>query len=176
MKWLIASDIHGSARWCRALMDAFDREGAQRMLLLGDLLHNGTDDMAEKQAVAEMLNAHKDAISAVRGNCDSDSDLAMLAFEVEEDYLVLPVGHVRLFATHGHRYDAIHRPPMDKGDILLQGHTHVPATRQWTGFLHFNPGSVSLPKWGSERGYMTMEDGLFRWVTLDGEEYRRYEL
>ena len=167
MKWLIASDIHGSAHWCGKLMEALEGEEADRMLLLGDYLYNGMGQ-ADKQAVADMLNAHAGMISAVRGNCDSDEDLAMLDFAVEEDYLVLPVGGVRLFATHGH--------PMDRGDILLQGHTHVPATRRWTGFLHFNPGSVSLPKWGSEHGYMTMEDGLFRWVTLDGEEYRRYEL
>ena len=175
MKWLIASDIHGSAHWCGKLMEALEGEEADRMLLLGDYLYNGMGQ-ADKQAVADMLNAHAGMISAVRGNCDSDEDLAMLDFAVEEDYLVLPVGGVRLFATHGHRYDASHRPPMDRGDILLQGHTHVPATRRWTGFLHFNPGSVSLPKWGSEHGYMTMEDGLFRWVTMDGEEYRRYEL
>ena len=175
MKWLIASDIHGNAQWCGKLMEAFEKEKAERMLLLGDYLYNGMGQ-GNKQAVADMLNAHKEAIAAVRGNCDSDEDLAMLDFAVDEDYLVLPVGHVRLFATHGHKYDAIHRPPMDKGDILLQGHTHVPATRRYLSILHFNPGSVSLPKWGSERGYMTMEDSLFRWVTLEGEEYRRYEL
>ena len=145
MKWLIASDIHGSARWCRALMDAFDREGAQRMLLLGDLLHNGSDDMAEKQAVAEMLNAHKDVISAVRGNCDSDSDLAMLAFEVEEDYLVLPVGHVRLFATHGHRYDATSGRPGTRGISCCRGTPMCPPPASGPAFCTSIPAACPCP-------------------------------
>ena len=36
MKLMIASDIHGAAGYCRALLDAFDRERADRLLLLGD--------------------------------------------------------------------------------------------------------------------------------------------
>ncbi len=175
MKWLIASDIHGYAQWCEKLMEAFEREHADRMLLLGDLLYNGSGT-ADKAAVAAMLNGKKDIITAVRGNCDSDEDMAMLAFPLEVCD-TLPVGHHTLFATHGHVYDALHRPPhMEKGDILLQGHTHVPATKRHMKFLLFNPGSVSLPKWGSQRGYMTLEGTLFRWVTLEGEEYRQYDV
>ena len=30
MKLMIASDIHGAAGYCRALLDAFDRERADR--------------------------------------------------------------------------------------------------------------------------------------------------
>ena len=38
MKLMIASDIHGAAGYCRELLAAFDREGADRLLLLGDIL------------------------------------------------------------------------------------------------------------------------------------------
>ena len=41
MKLLIASDIHGAAGYCRDLLAAWDREGADRLLLLGDLLYHG---------------------------------------------------------------------------------------------------------------------------------------
>ena len=41
MKWMIASDLHGSAFYCRQMLDAFEREGADRLLLLGDLLYHG---------------------------------------------------------------------------------------------------------------------------------------
>ena len=41
MKLLIASDIHGAADCCRSLLDAWDREGADRLLLLGDILYHG---------------------------------------------------------------------------------------------------------------------------------------
>lgn len=40
MNLMIASDIHGSARYCRALLAAFAREGADRLLLLGDILYH----------------------------------------------------------------------------------------------------------------------------------------
>ena len=38
MKWMIASDLHGSAYYCRKMLEAFEREGADRLFLLGDLL------------------------------------------------------------------------------------------------------------------------------------------
>ena len=175
MKWLIASDLHGSAAHVEKLMRAFEREGADRLLLLGDLLSNGLID-ANKDAVADMLNAMADKITCVRGNCDSDADVARMAFPIEEGYLAIPVGNKRMFATHGHEYNSVHLPPMDTGDILLHGHTHVPATEPHPDHLYLNPGSVSIPKWGSAHGYMTLANGVFRWMTLDGEEYRQYEV
>ena len=41
MKFLIASDIHGSAYYCEQLLQAFEREQAARLLLLGDILYHG---------------------------------------------------------------------------------------------------------------------------------------
>ena len=54
MKLMIASDIHGAAGYCRDLLSAFDREGAARLLLLGDILYHGPrndlpDEYAPKQ-------------------------------------------------------------------------------------------------------------------------------
>ena len=139
-------------------MEAFDREGADRLLLLGDILYHGLGD-GDKRAVADMLNEISDQITCVQGNCDSDGDMAMLDFPMSDDYVTLFVGDKKVFATHGHT-----------------GHTHVPATEPHPHYMYFNPGSVSRPQWGSERGYMTLEDGTFLWKTLDGEEYRRYTL
>lgn len=114
MKLLIASDIHGAAGYCRQLLDAWDREGADRLLLLGDVLY------------------------------------------------------------HGPRNDL---PPLQAGDILLHGHTHVPA---WQAFgndnYYLNPGSISIPKENSAHGYMTLKDGVFTWKTLDGEKYHEVKV
>ena len=178
MKWLIASDLHGSVDCCKRLMEAYEREGAQRLLLLGDLLSGGVLGTGKKK-VADMLNEKKAVITCVRGNCDSESDMAMLEFPMRE-VDVVPIPEIKgrmVFATHGHRYNGGHLPPnMRRGDILLHGHTHTPMTERRTDFLCFNPGSVAQPRGGSERGYMTLDNGVFRWVTLDGEEYRAYEL
>ena len=176
MKWLIASDIHGNPTCCKKLLEAFDREGGDRLLLLGDILYHGLGD-GDKRAVADMLNAVADRITCVQGNCDSEQDMMMLDFPMADDYVTLYVGDRRVFATHGHLYNNTRLPePMEKGDVLLTGHTHVPATEPHPTYLYFNPGSVSRPQWGSERGYMTLEGDTFLWKTLDGEEYRRYTL
>lgn len=176
MKLLIASDIHGAADCCRALLDAWDREGADRLLLLGDVLYHGPrNDLpqgyAPKEVIA-LLNARKDRIFCVRGNCDTEVDQMVLEFPVLADYAVLTAGPRLVYATHGHVYNTAHLPPLQPGDILLHGHTHVPA---WEKFgqnnYYLNPGSVSIPKENSPRGYMTVEDGTFAWKTLAGEVY-----
>ena len=82
MKLLIASDIHGAAGYCRQLLDAWDREGADRLLLLGDVLYHGPrndlpPDYAPKEVIA-LLNARKDKIFCVRGNCDTEVDQMVL--------------------------------------------------------------------------------------------------
>lgn len=180
MKWLIASDLHGSVTGCKKLLDAFRKEEADRLLLLGDILHTGVFGGKDKEETAEMLNAMADRITCVRGNCDSESDVAMLRFPVKGGYDIIPIPEVTgrmIFATHGDQYDSAHRPDaMQKGDILLQGHTHVPMTEKHNDFLCFNPGSVGKPLWGSTAGYMTLEHGVFRWKTMEGEEYRSYSL
>lgn len=176
MKLMIASDLHGSAKWCRALLDAFDREGADRLLLLGDILYHGPRNALPEEydtaAVSEMLNLRRDRILCVRGNCDAEVDQMVLTFPIGADYAILPVGGRLLYATHGHIFNAQTPPLLCPGDILLHGHTHVPA---WEGFgadnLCLNPGSVSIPKNGSERSYMTLENGCFSWKTLAGREY-----
>lgn len=176
MKWLIASDLHGSEEWCARLVDAYDREGADRLLLLGDVLGHGSP--RTDRAVAALLSPLAGAIYAVRGNCDGPYDGQVLGFPLDEVCRVFPTGKGPFFfATHGHIYNGAHRPEgMQPGDILLQGHTHMPMTENHGSFLVFNPGSIARPRWGSEHGYMTLSDGVFLWKTAAGEEYRRYEL
>ena len=179
MKITIASDIHGSAGCCRQLLERFREERADRLLLLGDLLYHGPrndlpEDYAPKQVIA-LLNEYRDVLYCVRGNCEAEVDQMVLAFPVMADYALLPVGSRMVFVTHGHVFNQGNLPPMKKGDILLYGHTHVPACEENDGFVFMNPGSVSLPKNGTSRGYMTLDGNVFEWKTLDGETFNRYE-
>ena len=178
MKWLIASDIHGSAYWCEKLIEAYNLEEADRLLLLGDLLYHGPrndlpDEYAPK-AVIEMLNSRKNDIICVRGNCEAEVDQMVLKFPVMADYALLPVGKRLIFATHGHIYNNNNLPPLHKGDILLHGHTHVPACEEHESHIYCNPGSVSIPKENSPHGYMILENSVLKWKAFDGEEYMRY--
>jgi putative phosphoesterase len=176
MKLMIASDIHGSAYFCRQLLEAFQREQADRLLLLGDILYHGPRndlprDYAPKEVLA-MLNGMKEHIFCVRGNCDTEVDQMVLEFPILADYCILPVGDRLIYATHGHNYNLQKLPPLQPGDILLHGHTHIPA---WERFgdhnLYLNPGSVSIPKMDSAHSYMTLENRTLQWKSLDGSVY-----
>ena len=180
MKWMIASDIHGSAYYCRELLAAFEREGANKLLLLGDVLYHGPrndlpHDYAPKQVI-EMLNAIKEKLLCVRGNCDTEVDQMVLNFPVLADYAVLVAGERMIYATHGHVYNEQKLPPLQKGDVLLHGHTHVPKCTEHEDYLYINPGSVSIPKENSPHGYLILEGTQLTWKNLDGEPYMEYSL
>lgn len=175
MKLMIASDLHGSARFCGEMLEAYRREAADRLILLGDLLYHGPrNDLPEAYApkrVIEMLNEYRRAILCVRGNCDTEVDQMVLQFPILADYAWIAADGCSLFATHGHVYHPDHLPPLREGEILLYGHTHVPAWENRGGFRCFNPGSVSIPKGGSQPGYLLYEDGAFTWKTLEEEAF-----
>ncbi len=172
MKWMIASDLHGSAYYCRKMLEAFEREGADRLFLLGDLLYHGPrNDLPREYAPKEvipLLNGKKEKLLCVRGNCDAEVDQMVLEFPVLADYAVLPVGQRLIYATHGHIYHVKNLPPLAPGDVLLHGHTHVPA---WTEFgqgnLYLNPGSVSIPKEDSPHSYMILKGNTMQWKELE---------
>lgn len=172
MKWMIASDLHGSAYYCRKMLEAFEREGADRLFLLGDLLYHGPrNDLPREYAPKEvipLLNGKKEKLLCVRGNCDAEVDQMVLEFPVLADYAVLPVGQRLIYATHGHIYHVKNLPPLAPGDVLLHGHTHVPAwTKFGQGNLYLNPGSVSIPKEDSPHSYMTLEGNTMQWKELE---------
>ena len=178
MKWFIASDIHGSACFCEHMLNAYRKEHADRMLLLGDLLYHGPrNDLPEGYApksVIGLLSGYQKDILCVRGNCEAEVDQMVLPFPVLADYALLNLEDHMIFATHGHVYNAQHLPPLHLGDLLVHGHTHVPECSLHEGIRILNPGSVSIPKNGSWHGYMIWEGRTFVWKDLDGREQMRW--
>lgn len=183
MKWMIASDIHGSAYYCKMLIAAYEKEQADRLLLLGDILYHGPRndlprDYAPKDVIA-MLNPLAADILCVRGNCDTEVDQMVLDFPVLADYVLLTADSTLIFATHGHLFNAAQMPKLHPGDILLHGHTHVPVCQpcgENGANVLLNPGSVSIPKEESAHSYMTLENGTFTWKDLTGDPYRTWEI
>lgn len=172
MRYMIASDIHGSERYCTELLKAYESEGAERLLLLGDILYHGPrndlpDGYAPKR-VAELLNSRRGEVLCVRGNCDSEVDQMMLEFPIMAEYALLEWCGRTLFMTHGHHFSDAALPPLCRGDVLLFGHTHVPTCTEKDGIYCLNPGSVSIPKGGSERGYLIFDDGTFTRKAFSG--------
>ena len=173
MKLMIASDLHGSAYYTRKLLQAYEKEQPGKLVLLGDILYHGPrNDLPEEYApktVIAMLNPLAEQILCVRGNCEAEVDQMVLDFPVMADYAVLFEQGKTVFLTHGHLFSPQNPPKLQKGDVLLTGHTHIPACEDRGGWWYLNPGSVSIPKNGSWHGYMILEDGRFLWKDLGGE-------
>ena len=179
MKTVIASDIHGSAYYCRLLLEYLRAEGADTLLLLGDTLYHGPRndlprDYAPKEVTA-MLTGLSLPVFGVRGNCDAEIDQTVLGFPIMADYSLLLDGPRKIFVTHGHLYTPEEHPALCPGDAFLFGHIHVPVCETRGGVLILNPGSVSIPKENSLHSCMCYEDGVFRWIDLErGEVYREH--
>lgn len=171
MNLFIASDIHGSAYWCERMLDAFCSSGAERLLLLGDLLYHGPrNDLPQgydPKAVTGMLNSIAEKIICVRGNCDAEVDQMVLDFPIMADYAYICIGEMRIFATHGHLFSPEKPPKLRTGDILISGHTHITYDKTAGSFRCINPGSVSLPKEGTNHSCMICDDGEFTFVNLE---------
>lgn len=182
MKFLIASDIHGSAYWAERLMSAIEEEQPDRVILLGDLLYHGPRndlprDYAPKRVIL-LLNdlAKSGRVIAVRGNCEAEVDQMVLEFPCMSDSaLVMDSDGRELFCTHGHVFGAgMHNsvdnaPVLPAASALVYGHTHIKVneeSQKHPGLWLFNPGSVSIPKDGTH-SYGIYEDGSFRHVVLE---------
>lgn len=182
MKYMVASDIHGSAYYCRKLMEMYQIEKPDKLLLLGDILYHGPRNDLPKEynpkEVITMLNTLKDDILCVRGNCDAEVDQMVLDFPIMADYCILSIEERMVFVTHGHRYNESFLPPMKENDILLHGHTHIPVKEKInnSNMIYINPGSVSIPKDNSEHSYMIIENNNILWKNLDGKIYMNYNL
>jgi len=167
MKLFIASDIHGDIKCAEETLEAYRKEGCEKILLLGDILYHGPrNDLPENYApkkVIELLSTAKDEILAVRGNCDTEVDQMVLPFPILADYAIIFADGIRVYATHGHNYNMQTSPPLTKGDLLLHGHTHVLCCKEFgDGNYYLNPGSVTLPKEGNPRTYAILDGGVFR--------------
>lgn len=165
MKLIIASDIHGSAYWCRKLMELAQQEQPDRLILLGDLLYHGPrNDLPREYApkqVIPMLSQWADKILAVRGNCEAEVDQMVLPFPCMADYAQLCCDGLQLYLTHGHLRDPRNLPPLSSGTVFLSGHTHVKLDEMVGDVRCLNPGSVSIPKDGSH-SCLIYDNGTFR--------------
>lgn len=180
MKILFASDIHGSAYYCRRLLEAYEKSGAERLVLLGDLLYHGPrndlpKDYAPKVVIA-LLNERKRDIYAVRGNCEAEVDQMVLGFPVMADYMVLMDEEITFFVTHGHLFHEDRLPPLKQGDVLIHGHTHVLCAEKRQDYYLLNPGSAAIPKGGNPPTYGLYEEGFFTIWDFEGNRLRELRL
>lgn len=162
MKLLIASDIHGSFYYAEKLLEKYREEKPDKLLLLGDILYHGPRNALPEgynpMETAKLLNGYKNEILCVQGNCDADIDTVVLEFPIVP-YLTVFDGKNTIFATHGHIFNRDNLPPLNQGNIFMQGHNHTPEIINMDEYIYANPGSVSIPKSDFGRSYMIYDDG-----------------
>lgn len=177
MKYYIVSDIHGSSKNIKKVLESFDRDG-DYLIILGDILYHGPRNNVpnnyEPKEVIQLLNERKDKILAVRGNCDGEVDQMVLDFPITSDYLMLPFENYKIFLTHGHLYKEF--PWMNDNDVILSGHTHIPVAYQEDGKVFLNPGSISIPKMNHVCSYAILENHTFTIYDLDKNTILTYKL
>lgn len=174
MKLLIVSDIHGDLDSARMIFSAYEQEHCDKILLLGDILYHGPrNDLPPSynpKSVIELLNMNRSKLLAVRGNCDTEVDQMVLDFPILADYCYLSLDGLTIFATHGHKYNLENIPAIGSGEILLHGHTHIPACQEFgCSNYYLNPGSVSIPKGGYAKTYMIYDNRCFTVKDFEGK-------
>lgn len=180
MKLLIASDIHGSLFYCKKLVESMKRESPNRVIFLGDILYHGPRNDLPKEynpkEVIKLLNSLDYSLISVRGNCEAEVDQMVLNFPVMADYCLLPLEDKTIFLTHGHIFNENNLPKLNKGDILLCGHTHVQKCVEYENYTYLNCGSVSIPKEDGFNGYMIIDtkENKFYWKDLEGNIKKTY--
>ena len=181
MRLLIASDLHGSLSSLRFLVEKAHEITPDRIVLLGDLVYHGPRNPLPEgyntqnviQEIMDLVNLPC-SLTAVRGNCDAEVDLAQLPFPVAENAWV-DVDNLHIFASHGHRLPE--RPPvpnMPLGSVILRGHTHIPRGETLDGLHFWNPGSLSLPKHGWPGTYGIYDNGTFTVYDVLGNTVLRH--
>jgi len=174
MKYLIVSDIHGSAYYAKKVMHAFHSHQCDYILLLGDILYHGPRNPLPKEydpkTVIALLNEVKDKIIACRGNCDSEVDQMVLDFTIQNTTQVVIEEDYRIFLTHGHIYHPEYLPQgISANDIFLFGHIHIPIMETKNNIHIINPGSIALPKENNPHTFGILENNTF--TLIDDEDF-----
>lgn len=178
MKFVIASDVHGSSFHLKKLIKRFNEEGAQKLILLGDIYNHGPrnplPEEYEPMSVSEMLNGIKDKLIVIKGNCDSTVDTMISEFSFL-DSVVLAAGDKTVFLTHGHVFNKDAKPT-SKFEAVIYGHFHTGFIERIEDTVFANAGSISLPKNQTKNSYITLEDNLLTLKDLDGEVIDKIEI
>lgn len=181
MRLMFASDIHGDVERTKRVLEIYNEEGAEKLILLGDLLYfgprNTLTDRYNPQGVIKLLNENKEKLLCVRGNCDAEVDQMVLDFPIMAEYAYLCTDGFSMLLTHGHKINK-ETANLQKGELLIHGHTHVLCIERFgEGNLYINPGSTTYPKENNPPSYMVYENGVFEIKHLDsGEVLKRIDL
>lgn len=169
MKYIIASDIHGSFVSAEKIVEVFKKEKADKIILLGDIYYHGPRNVIpewyDPKKVAEIFNRIKDNLIVIKGNCDAEVDQMISEFDFIP-HGVIESGEKLVFLTHGHIYNKDNLPK-SKFDAIIYGHFHTGFIEREKNVVFANPGSTTLPKNSTPKSYIILENGVLSLFDFD---------
>ena len=154
MRYLVISDTHGQTEDAKKLIRYFKGQ-IDGVLHLGDLVRDFEQLEREFQTDPSLTFA------GVPGNCDGAYNAFGKRMQKER---VFTVEGRTFLLTHGDRYQVgyglsslKYRALEAHANVVLFGHTHVPLLVEEEEILFLNPGSLSLPRGGSKKGFALLE-------------------
>ena len=178
MKLLVVSDIHGSAYYAEKIPEIFEKEKADKIIVLGDLYYHGPRNPLTKDyspmKVAEILNSLKDRLEVIKGNCDAEVDEMISEFKFKE-HLLLDVNNLKVYFTHGHKNNMDNLPD-EQIDMMVYGHFHTGFIVKKDGIIFANPGSISLPKDNTKNSYLILDKESIVLKDIDGNVIDEFKL
>lgn len=180
MKYLIASDLHGSAYYVKKLVDIIDIENPDHIILLGDILYHGPrNDLPEgynPKEVICLLKNHLNGITFIKGNCDAEVDSMVLDNCVFHEHVLTSIKGKTIYLTHGHHHNIDIPSTNENYDVMIYGHTHIPLCVERNGKLYLNPGSISIPKENSKHSFIMIKDDAIEFHDLNNDIYQSLKL
>ncbi len=168
MKIGVISDLHGSLDDTERALTLLKKENVDLVICPGDVLYIGPRNPMPKNynpaKVAELINHFPKPFIFSRGNCDSEVDQMVIKYPMLQEVAYLWVDGLLIAVTHGHKVEAFSSFLENTGaNVVISGHTHTPVVEKFASGVHFNPGSITLPKGGSKKSYgiLTIKNGEY---------------
>ena len=166
MKYLVVSDIHGAFDSMEFILKVFEENKCDKILLLGDVLYHGPrNDLPPyycPKKVIELINPYQDKIICVKGNCEAEVDQMVLKFNILDSYDA-KINDISCHLEHGHHLDLY----QGNAEIIFTGHTHIPLLKEENGYVHINPGSITIPKEDSKKSYIIWENHTIKCLDIE---------
>ncbi len=163
MRYLVFSDLHGSIKYAKKIIEEFQSGNYDMMLCLGDILYHGPrNDIPEEynpKEVIKLLNSYSDKIISVKGNCDAYVDEMVLNFNLYDEYEFM-LDNKRIIMTHGHIINPDKHLNVENA-VILYGHSHVYKSDFIGNSLYLNPGSTTIPKNNTQNSYAVLDKNAF---------------
>ncbi len=166
MKYIVISDIHGSIDDLNKIIEIYNREKIDGLIILGD--YGGYFHSSSDYEIAEVLNKLPGRIIAVKGNCDSEELNYLFNFGLEI-LREIDINGVKTIITHGHAYSSNYVFGTE-AKIFISGHTHCGMLENINEKIIANPGSISKPRNSIGKSFLLINESSIILKKLDTEE------